>query len=931
MLTAERTKKNGHVQYRPNLILHNIALCMTHQHVARKSRQEYRMPQYFDSEIPYTRRDCHKDLKIYRNKQQLHGPNLISKYVWFDDSHPTFFKFIEDDGSLKSEGKMMPYPSIAAANTILYEGFDVCYSSNKRRRWTLIDQLSESLYSLQNPSIGLRVSLLRVKTDLRNGDYDRPEFLRDFTADTAVLIDFRGFNGDNELYIKRRNATFGDVYRRKRRPEIMHIQTEEERNRSRTVPFNERKTHVIIKEQISTTSARHVNMDEGLIIRRTNSSVKRSRKRKQKREHRKQRRASKHPTLSKIGKKAASSIIPCTADWNVEPLDSTDNEEIARSGRPMMSANFCDLVMIKVSCKRAKKRNKPKICTSVEYNVWLHSCSNTTRDTHNATENNVIELEIEEGSSSFPTLDTFLIPVGRHEVFAPAVKQWFPHCQLVENIYPDSFLCEINEDQRVPSILSSNLQAFDGVIVLQDVTVASGEKFIRCILNRRSPKENTNNEDDEEAVAYSTRSKVSQIKWNCLMPSECIAKTKCYSRKQAESIALSYAIERFRSYALKQTEIDLASSSGSERSHCRICDKENDDNFALGCQHFFCRECWAHYTYLQIEEARAPISCIKYKCNGFMQPEHMRIILPIALCDRYERLLRDTQLVRSEWIYCIRCTRVVHLESVIDNGRVVVVCECGTAMCIKCGQRVHMPLSCADARFYLNTLEINGRDFHVANDERSVMVKQCPDCGLFCERIDGCNHMECPCGADFCYICGRTFYEQRVNHYDCTADVTVRVDLLDVPRVAFNKLSLTVFEQCLQLRQARGGQQLHAFRRNLMRILRHDDDEVNRILQLYCAACESLELGILGSHLLRRQLRHIRDHRMLTKIAMMMSSLNTSLTRLRFYVHFLTRNSATTTTRRSDLISFTKNVHSALRDYLIEASKQMKAPVLTTI
>lgn len=49
----------------------------------------------------------------------------------------------------------------------------------------------------------------------------------------------------------------------------------------------------------------------------------------------------------------------------------------------------------------------------------------------------------------------------------------------------------------------------------------------------------------------------------------------------------------------------------------------------------------------------------------------------------------------------------MHVDST-NEGTVVVVCKCGAAMCTKCGERMHMPLSCADARFYLNAVETNG-------------------------------------------------------------------------------------------------------------------------------------------------------------------------------------------------------------------------------
>uniref|UniRef100_F1KRC4 RBR-type E3 ubiquitin transferase n=1 Tax=Ascaris suum TaxID=6253 RepID=F1KRC4_ASCSU len=919
------------------------------------------MPQYSDDQIPSARRDRRKDLKIYRNKKQLKGPALISKYVWFEDSHSSYYKFIDNDGSLKKHGSLLPYPSLIAANKILYEGFDVPFSVNKRRRWNTINELSKSLHSLQDPSIGLRVSLLRVEAELQIvRAYDRPEWQLDYTSSYIKLIEFLGFNGDHQLYINRRNATFEDIYRhtripnhswevrpkieryrrrRKRQPEILHVQTNEERGRDRDVAFNDRKAHILIKEQSCVTSARRVNMDEKRNRRRAASleAEERQHRRKKSEKRKGRKKARKHPREQKIGKKAAMSIIPCCADWMIEPVEFIHTGELVSEVRSPMLASTAELVTVRQPHMRRRTKNKHKGCMSEEYARWLHGCcAYYSADEQNIASGSASNAEFVDENATIPTLDSSLIPLGECETFALGVKQLFPHCRPIEGISPSSFFCEVDQSQPIPSASTPDLQEFVGVLILQDARIVDHEnaKFIRCIRNERSCSADGNNESDAYAVTNSSISKIMSTTLGCFMPSECVAISSCYEREQSNSVALSYAIERSRSRLIKQKgDNEVAATilpSCSRQGYCGICYDEGGDGFALACGHHFCRECWAHYAYLKIKLGQAPVMCIEYKCDEFLNPEHLLLILPIAVRDQYERLLCNSQLIRSEWIYCARCTRVVHVDST-NEGTVVVVCKCGAAMCTKCGERMHMPLSCADARFYLNAVETNGRNFHIASEERSVMVKQCPECHLFCERIDGCNHMECPCGADFCYVCGKPFFGDRSDHYACSSDVTVRVDLFDVPKVAFNKLSLAMFEECVRLRQAREGHQLHILRKHLTRILHHDYDEVYRILQLYCAACESLELGVLGSHLFRRQMRHVEDNNTLMKATVVSSSISGLLLRLRFFVRDLLRKSQVTSTKRTALIELKLRMESCLREYLLEASKGAKIPVLTTV
>lgn len=96
-------------------------------------------------------------------------------------------------------------------------------------------------------------------------------------------------------------------------------------------------------------------------------------------------------------------------------------------------------------------------------------------------------------------------------------------------------------------------------------------------------------------------------------------------------------------------------------------------------------------------------------------------------------------------------------------------------------------------------------------------------------------------------------------------------------------------------------------------------------------ACESLELGVLGSHLFRRQMRHVEDNNTLMKATVVSSSISGLLLRLRFFVRDLLRKSQVTSTKRTALIELKLRMESCLREYLLEASKGAKIPVLTTV
>jgi len=46
----------------------------------------------------------------------------------------------------------------------------------------------------------------------------------------------------------------------------------------------------------------------------------------------------------------------------------------------------------------------------------------------------------------------------------------------------------------------------------------------------------------------------------------------------------------------------------------------------------------------------------------------------------------------------------------------------------------------------------------------SEQIKPCPFCGLAVERIEGCNHVSCRCGGEWCFVCGLRWGRK---HYAC--------------------------------------------------------------------------------------------------------------------------------------------------------------------
>merc|ERR550532_1017196 len=92
-------------------------------------------------------------------------------------------------------------------------------------------------------------------------------------------------------------------------------------------------------------------------------------------------------------------------------------------------------------------------------------------------------------------------------------------------------------------------------------------------------------------------------------------------------------------------------------------------------------------------------------------------------------------------------------------GESVVRClnpECGKVTCRWCQEDDHRPLKCDEVE---KDGEVRIRQF-LEKQMAERNMRRCPNpkCMKPCERIEGCNHMKCPCGTHFCWLCG-----ERVN------------------------------------------------------------------------------------------------------------------------------------------------------------------------
>lgn len=70
----------------------------------------------------------------------------------------------------------------------------------------------------------------------------------------------------------------------------------------------------------------------------------------------------------------------------------------------------------------------------------------------------------------------------------------------------------------------------------------------------------------------------------------------------------------------------------------------------------------------------------------------------------------------------------------------------------------HVENTCDEIQAEKKLKEINDNiqpeDDQLVEWAKKVGAKQCSKCKYWVHKSDGCDHMTCRCGHEFCYICG---------------------------------------------------------------------------------------------------------------------------------------------------------------------------------
>ncbi|OTB03744.1 hypothetical protein M426DRAFT_29610, partial [Hypoxylon sp. CI-4A] len=183
------------------------------------------------------------------------------------------------------------------------------------------------------------------------------------------------------------------------------------------------------------------------------------------------------------------------------------------------------------------------------------------------------------------------------------------------------------------------------------------------------------------------------------------------------------------------------------RVECVVCldDLPSKKTAKLKCGHRMCQPCLKRSFKLSVKDpAQMPPRCCTSDCIPL---KHVDDLFDIDFKKTWNRKFHEFS-TRNR-VYCPgkRCGQWITPDQIQRhrNGRKVGKCgSCGTKVCCECNSKWHGSSPCqADE-------DVN----QILQQAKEEGWQRCYNCRNMVELKEGCNHMTCRCGAEFCMICG---------------------------------------------------------------------------------------------------------------------------------------------------------------------------------
>ncbi|KAL5765867.1 hypothetical protein ACOSP7_016484 [Xanthoceras sorbifolium] len=230
---------------------------------------------------------------------------------------------------------------------------------------------------------------------------------------------------------------------------------------------------------------------------------------------------------------------------------------------------------------------------------------------------------------------------------------------------------------------------------------------------------------------------------------------------------LKYGLKLARDAIVCQTTIMPAEPSHGKTmmETCVICLEDTDvgNMFPVdGCLHRYCFSCMKLHVENKVLHAMVP-KCPHEGCKSELKVDSCRKFLTPKLLETLEQRIKEASIPITEKVYCPypKCSALMTRSEVSKSakngfsggGSGTRKCvKCQKLFCINCKVPWHKHLTCSEYK-RLNPNPPT-EDLKLKSLASKNLWRQCVKCNHMIELSEGCYHMTCRCGYEFCYNCG---------------------------------------------------------------------------------------------------------------------------------------------------------------------------------
>ncbi|KAF9483012.1 hypothetical protein BDN70DRAFT_828168 [Pholiota conissans] len=231
----------------------------------------------------------------------------------------------------------------------------------------------------------------------------------------------------------------------------------------------------------------------------------------------------------------------------------------------------------------------------------------------------------------------------------------------------------------------------------------------------------------------------------------------------------THHLQRLINEARSMAVLDETHPGDAERETCPICTDEVLNGEQLGCGHTYCSGCLSHFLTSAIDNRKFPLSCMGNggTCGIPISIPSMRRFLPQQLFENLVEAAFSTYLEEhpQELKYCTTpdCKQIYRRRS----DKTLLKCpSCFSTICPLCDEEAHKGMTCQERLIHRDSALQDRLNEEFARERG---IKRCPECHVFIEKTEGCNHMTCRCGAHICWKCMGIYSQNEI--YDHLATV----------------------------------------------------------------------------------------------------------------------------------------------------------------